>query len=140
MPPSPACCARAVIQQRIAKAFRFAAASAGGDQSVRRHPVACQALPCFALVCVGGAFGLETAEEIPAGAVMPEGQAYLQIWPFHPGRFVVNEAAYDPMEKTIGRLKAGDQELFDALLNVAPGVKAAWLDAFRRLLWKMTDH
>ena len=120
MPPSPACRARAQwSSSRVDKAFRFAAASAGGDQGVRRHPVARQALPCLALVRVGGAFGLEAAKEIPAGAVMPEGQAHLQVRPFHPGRFVVDEAAHDPMEEAIGRLKAGDQELLDALLNVA---------------------
>ena len=39
--------------------------------------------------------------------------------PFHPGRFVVDEAAHDPMEEAIGRLEASDQELLDALLNVA---------------------
>ena len=49
---------------------------------------------------------------------MPEGQAHLQVRPFHPGRFVVDEAVHDPMEEAIGRLKAGDQELLDALLNV----------------------
>jgi hypothetical protein len=32
---------------------------------------------------------------------------------------VVDEAAHDAMEEAIGRLKTGNQELFDALLNVA---------------------
>jgi hypothetical protein len=110
---------RAVVQRRIDKAFRFAAAGAGGNQGVRRHPIADQTLPGLALVRVGGAFGLEAAEKIPAGAVMLEGQADLQVRPFHPGRLVIDEAAHDPMEEAIGRLETGDQELFDALLNVA---------------------
>jgi hypothetical protein len=50
---------------------------------------------------------------------MPEGQANLQVRPFHPGRFVIDEAAHHPMEEAVGRLEAGDQELLDALLNVA---------------------
>jgi hypothetical protein len=33
----------------------------------------------------------------------------LQVRPFHPGRFVVDEAAHDPMEEAIGWLEAGDQ-------------------------------
>ena len=66
-------CPRAVIQQRIAKAFRFAAAGAGGHQGVRRQPVTGQALPCLALMRVGGAFGLEATKEILASAVVPEG-------------------------------------------------------------------
>jgi hypothetical protein len=108
-----------MVQRRVDKAFRFAAASAGGDQGVRRQPVARQALPRLALMRVSEAFGLETAKKIPAGAVIPEGQADLQVWPFYPGRFIVDEAAHDPMEEAIGRLEAGDQELLDALLNVA---------------------
>jgi hypothetical protein len=58
-------------------------------------------------------------KEIAADAVMPEGQANLQVRPFHPGRFVIDEAAHHPMEEAVGRLEAGDQELLDALLNVA---------------------
>jgi hypothetical protein len=50
---------------------------------------------------------------------MPEGQADLQVRPFHPRQFVVDEAAHDSMKEAVGRLKAGDQELLDALLNVA---------------------
>jgi hypothetical protein len=49
---------------------------------------------------------------------MPEGQAHLQVWSFHPGRFVVNEAAHDAIEEAIGRLEACDQELLNALLNI----------------------
>ena len=119
MPPSPACRARAVVQRRVDKAFRFAAASASGDQGVRCHPIARQALPCLALVRIGRAFGLEVAKKIPAGAVMPEGLADLQVRPFHPRRLVIDEAAHDPMEEAIGRLEAGNQELLNTLLNVA---------------------
>jgi hypothetical protein len=50
---------------------------------------------------------------------MPEGEAHLQVRPFHPDRFIVDKAAHDPMEEAIGWFKACDQELFDALLNVA---------------------
>ena len=70
-------CPLTMVQGRIDKAFRFAAAGAGGDQGVRRQPIAGQTLPRLALMCVGRAFGLEAAEKIPAGAVMPEGQADL---------------------------------------------------------------
>jgi hypothetical protein len=31
---------------------------------------------------------------------------------------VIDEAAHDAMEKAIGRFEAGDQELFDTLLNI----------------------
>jgi hypothetical protein len=86
---------------------------------VRRHPVARQVLPRLALVRVGGAFGLEAAKKISASAIVPEGQADLQVRPFHPRRLVVYEAAHDPMEEAIGRLEAGNQELLNALLNVA---------------------
>jgi hypothetical protein len=85
---------------------------------MRRHPIARQALPCLALVRVGRVFGLEATEEIPASAVMPEGQAHLQVWPFHPGRFVVDKPMHNPMEEAIGWLKACDEELLNALLNV----------------------
>jgi hypothetical protein len=108
-----------MVQRRVDKAFRFAAASTGGDQGVRRQPVARQALPRLALMRVSEAFGLETAKKIPAGAVMPEGQSHLQVRPFHPGRFVVNEAVHDPMEEAIGWLEARDQELRNALLDIA---------------------
>jgi hypothetical protein len=108
----------AMVQRRIDKTFRFAAAGAGGNQGVRRQPVARQPLPRFALVRVGRVCGLEPLK-IPAGAVVPEGQADLQVWSFHPGQFVIDEAAHDPMEEAIGRLEARDQELLDALLNVA---------------------
>jgi hypothetical protein len=67
---------------------------------------------------VGGAFGLKATKKIPPGTVVSERQAHLQVWPFHPDRFVVNEAAHDAVEETIGRLKTGDQELLDTLLNV----------------------
>ena len=86
---------------------------------MRRHPVARQALPGRTLVRIGRVFGLEAAKKIPAGAVMPEGQADLQVRPFHPGRFIGDEAVHDPMEEAIGRLEAGDQEVLDALLDVA---------------------
>jgi hypothetical protein len=109
---------RAVVEDRVDKAFRFAAAGAGGNQGVRRRPIAGQTLPGLPLVRVGKTFGLEAAEKIPAGAVMPEGQADLQVRPFHPGRLVIDEAAHDPMKEAVGRLEAGDQELLDALLNV----------------------
>ena len=68
---------------------------------------------------VGRVFGLEAAKKIPASAVMPEGQAHLQVRPFHPNRFVVDEPAHDPMEEAISWLEAREQELLDALLNVA---------------------
>src|SRR5207237_1087852 len=110
---------RTVLQRRVDKAFRFAAASASSDQRMRRHPVAGQALPRLTLMRVGLAFGLEAAKKILAGAVMPEGETDLQVWPFHPGRFVVDEAVHDPMEEAIGWLETRDQELHNALLDIA---------------------
>jgi hypothetical protein len=109
---------RTVIEHWVDKTFRFAAASTSSDQGMRCHPIARQTLPCLALMCVGRVFGLEAAKKIPAGAVMPEGQAHLQVRPFHPGQFVVDEAMHNPMEEAIGWLEACEQELLNALLNV----------------------
>jgi hypothetical protein len=50
---------------------------------------------------------------------MPKGQAHLQVRPFHPCHFVVDEAVHDAMEEAIGRFEARDEELLDALLNIA---------------------
>src|SRR5262249_55527928 len=104
-------CPRTVIQHWVDKAFRFAATSASGDQGMRRQPIARQALPCLALVRVGRVFGLEAAEEIPASAVVPERKTYLQVRPFHPGRFIIDEPVHDPMEKAISWLEASDEKL-----------------------------
>ena len=68
---------RAVVQNGVGKAFGFAAAGARGHQGVRCQPITGQTLPGLALVRVGGVVGLEAGEKIPAGAVMPEGQADL---------------------------------------------------------------
>jgi hypothetical protein len=107
-----------VVRRWVDKAFRFTDAGAGGDQGVCCQAVAGRTLPGLALVCVSRMVGLEGVEKVPADAVMPEGQADLQIRAIHPGRFVLDEAAHHPMKEAVGRLEAGDQELFDALLNV----------------------
>ena len=86
---------------------------------MRCQPVARQALPRLALVRIGRVCGLEAAKKIPAGAVIPKGQADLQVGPLHPGWFVVDEAAHDSMAEAIGGLNAGDQELRDALVDIA---------------------
>ena len=108
---SPACRARAQWSSSGDKAFRLAAASAGGDQGVRRHPITRQPLPRLALVRVGGRSVWKPPKKsrpalsYPGRAGPPAGTA------LHPGRFVIDEAAHDAMEEAIGRLKAGDQEL-----------------------------
>jgi len=64
-------------------------------------------------------------QEFPrAETVFGDHRVRLEVHPEHlpslvPQGFGVDEAAHDPMQETIGRLKAGDQELLDALLNVA---------------------
>jgi len=119
----------AVVEHRVQKALRLAAARAGGHQSAQALAVARQALPGVFLMAETGVRGLEGVKERLAAFSSYKGQAHLYIRAFEPCCLVIDKAAHQPVVESVCGLERGNQELFQRCMDVVG--KQGWEHGMR---------
>jgi len=66
---------------------------------------------------VAGGLGFEVSEECLAVSAGSKRQPDLDVSPLHPARFVFGKALHHAGKQRVRRLKAGAQEMLQAILN-----------------------
>ena len=76
-------------------------------------------MPSQLLMAVTRKLCLKAAEELSSRLARGEWQPHLQIRAFEPAGLVFNEPAHQPVHEVVRRFKSRNQELLEALLDVA---------------------
>src|SRR6185312_10877679 len=110
--------AHAVIEQRIKKTFRLAAAGAGRHQGVRYLTITGQALPSGLLMTVAGVGQGEAAKEVHPLHAHAKRQPRLQVRPLADTIQTFDETLHHATKERVGRLVRRDQKATCALANL----------------------